>query len=158
MAVIIRPARAEEQPTITRMVHDARLAPFDLDWPRFLIAEEDGDVVGIGQVRHYAGGSRELASLAVLPARQAEGIGSQLVKALIAAHPGELYLTCRAELETYYARFGFRRIAADASPTWLRRRLRLGNLLVGLASRGAIQIIAMRRPAGGGPATVPGSG
>ncbi|MDD5466248.1 MAG: GNAT family N-acetyltransferase [Anaerolineales bacterium] len=147
MSLLIRPATAKDQAAITRIVRAARLAPFDLAWPRFLVAEEEGCVVGVGQVRQYEDGSRELASLAVIPGCHGRGIGSQLVGALLAAHPGEMYLICRSELEPFYARFAFRRAGGEMLPRWLRRRLRLANLVVGLASRGAIGIIAMRRGA-----------
>jgi N-acetylglutamate synthase-like GNAT family acetyltransferase len=60
----IRPARAEDRATITAMVRGARLNPMDLQWSRFLVAEDETGIVGVGQIRPYPGAS-ELASLVV---------------------------------------------------------------------------------------------
>ena len=47
-------------------------------WPNFVVAEDGGTIVGIGQVKTHGDGSRELASIAVIPARQSQGIGGRL--------------------------------------------------------------------------------
>ena len=44
----------------------AGLNPFSLGWPRFLVAEDGGRVVGVAQIKPHGDGSRELASLAVV--------------------------------------------------------------------------------------------
>jgi amino-acid N-acetyltransferase len=120
-APTIRPAIAADQPTITRMVRRAGINPMALRWPHFLIAEEGGQIVGIGQVKRHRDGTRELASLAVVPDRQGEGIGSSLVKALISQHEGVLYLTCRSQLQGYYERFGFRLLERAEYPRYFSR-------------------------------------
>ena len=45
--VRIRPAVEADQATIKAMARAARLVPRGLHWPRFLVAEEGGHVVGI---------------------------------------------------------------------------------------------------------------
>jgi N-acetylglutamate synthase-like GNAT family acetyltransferase len=94
----IRPATEADQPTIVRMIREARLNRMSLQWPNFVVAEEGGAIVGVGQVKAHGDGSRELASIAVAPARQGEGIGRALIEALLAREPGTLHLTCRREL------------------------------------------------------------
>ncbi|HZQ09675.1 MAG TPA: GNAT family N-acetyltransferase, partial [Anaerolineae bacterium] len=98
-----------------------QINPFDLDWQRFLVAEENGKIVGVGQVKPHPDGSRELASIAVIPSCQGQGIGSNLVRALLARGHDTLFLTCRAPLEAYYARFGFRRATDQELPPHFRR-------------------------------------
>ena len=129
----IRPAQAEDQKTITRMIHEAGINPMSLDWHRFLVAEDNGVTVGIGQIKVHGDGSRELASLAVIPSRQGQGIGGALIRALLENVTGEIYLTCRKPLETYYARFGFRRIERDEMTPYFRRIMRLAGIFLALA-------------------------
>ena len=104
-----------------------------LDWHRFLIAEDDGVTVGIGQIKLHGDGSRELASLAVIPVRQGQGVGRALIYALLAQITGVVYLTCRKPLEGYYARYGFRRIERDEMTPYFRRIMRLAGIFLALA-------------------------
>jgi N-acetylglutamate synthase-like GNAT family acetyltransferase len=141
----IRPATKEDHPTIRRFVKDARLNPMSLNWPNFVVAEEDGAVVGVGQVKAHGDGSRELASIVVVPARRSHGIGSAVIRALLAGNPGTvLHLTCRRELQGYYERFGFRRLDQADYPPYFARLIPLANL-VGRFS--GTRILVMRREA-----------
>lgn len=135
MPTTLRPATAADQGTVKAMVRGAGLNPLDLKWQRFLLAELDGRVVGIGQVRHHGDGSRELASLVVEEALRGQGIGEQLVYALMAREQGPVYLFCQNLLETYYARFGFTAATREGLPPKLRRWHRMGNLMASLATR-----------------------
>ena len=110
------------------MVREAHLNPFDLQWQRFLVAEDESGIVGAGQIRPH-GDARVLASLVVREDQRAHGVGSQLVHALIAYSPGTLYLFCRAELESYYTRFGFRAITVEQAPPALRLRYAIGRFV-----------------------------
>jgi putative acetyltransferase len=147
VALVIRPATQGDQPTINRLIKEANINRMSLKWPNFVVAEDDGAVVGVGQVKAHGDGSRELASIAVVPARQSQGIGSALIKTLLAREPGVvLYLTCRSGLEGYYQRFGFRTLAAAEYPPYFRRMVpvinRIGRLF-------RLQILVMRREAAG---------
>ncbi len=152
----IRPARPTDQAAIRQMIRAARLAPFNLQWPAFLVAVREGRVIGVGQVKAHRDGSRELASLAVAPGDQGQGVGSALVQALLERETGPVYLFCRAELEGFYARFGFGRAGRADLPAVIGRLLALANFgmrVLAWFSRRPGQIIAMKRAAGGaGPA------
>jgi N-acetylglutamate synthase-like GNAT family acetyltransferase len=139
----IRAAKAEDQPTIRRIIREANINPMSLNWPNFVIAEEAGAVVGIGQVKTHRDGSRELASIAVVPSRQGHGIGSAVVNALLERHGDRvLHLTCERKNEGYYERFGFRRIPRREYPRYFARLLPFVNAVARL--RGT-EIIVMRR-------------
>ena len=143
MAPTIRPANAADQSTIRRLIREAGLNPMSLNWPHFVVAEEDGSIVGIGQVKSHRDGSRELASIAVLPPRQGQGIGSAVIKELLTLHgQGALHLTCRTHNQGYYERFGFRRLERAEYPPYFRRLIRIANLF---APRDRPRIIVMRR-------------
>jgi N-acetylglutamate synthase-like GNAT family acetyltransferase len=149
MPVKIRPAIAQDQPTIRRLIKDARLNPMSLDWPNFVMAQEDGkldgEVVGVGQVKTQGDGSRELASIVVVPTRQGHGIGSAIIGTLLASNPGAvLHLTCRRELQGYYERFGFRRLNRADYPPYFGRLIPLVNLIGRFAGT---RILVMRREA-----------
>jgi N-acetylglutamate synthase-like GNAT family acetyltransferase len=69
MPLTIRPATEADQAGILRLIKEVRLPRMNLRWPNFVVAEEDGEVIGMGQVKSHGDGSRELASIAVVPAR-----------------------------------------------------------------------------------------
>lgn len=119
----------------------------NLRWPNFVVAEEGGAIVGIGQVKAHGDGSRELASIAVVPGRQGQGIGSEIINTLVAREEtGVVYLTCRRQLQRYYERFGFRRLGRAQYPTYFRRLIPIINLV---AWAFGTQILVMRRDPGG---------
>ena len=148
--VTIRPATQSDQATIVSMVRAANLNPVKLHWANFLIAEEDGRVVGIGQLRphgSHADGSRELASLVVDSAYQRQGIGGRLVRQLLTCAPAPIYLFCEDRLEHYYAHFGFRGVERAVLPPPLARLYLAGRLVTGIAawlSKKHGRLIAMR--------------
>lgn len=131
--MFLRPATQADQKIIERIIRDAGINPMALDWRRFLIAEEKGQVIGIGQVKPHGDGSRELASIAVIPERRGQGIASEIIRTLLAKESGDVYLTCRAQLESFYKRFGFRKIKREEMTIYFRRLHRIGNLFARLA-------------------------
>jgi N-acetylglutamate synthase-like GNAT family acetyltransferase len=123
--VILRPAVAADQSRIVAIIREADINQIDLKWRNFVLAVEDatGDIVGTGQIKTHRDGSRELASIAVVPAYQRRGIARQIIERLLALHgnQGVLYLTCRAEMGTFYEPFGFRVIRGNELPPYFRR-------------------------------------
>ncbi len=148
MTFHIRPATPADQAAIRRIIRRARLGPFGLNWPNFLIAERGEEIVGVGQVKSHRDGSRELASLAVTPGNQGQGIGTALVQALVAREEGVLFLFCGAGLRGFYRQFGFEKAAPGVLSPSIRRLLRLihaGTWLLSRLTARRLAIIAMRR-------------
>jgi N-acetylglutamate synthase-like GNAT family acetyltransferase len=149
--MLIRSATANDQATITSIVRAAHLNPINVKWPNFVVAE-DGDsgrgrIIGVGQLRPYSDGSRELASLAVVPECRGRGIGTQLTRRLLENQPGPLYLMCEPELESYYTRFGFRHVERAGMPPPMARVHHMANTLGRIAAffgRPGMRIYAMR--------------
>ncbi|HEX7974607.1 MAG TPA: GNAT family N-acetyltransferase [Anaerolineales bacterium] len=124
--------------------------PMALSWQRFVVAvDEQGAIIGCGQVKPHGDGSRELASIAVVPERRGQGVARAIIEHLIekeagrrlAGPPGqdelnpkagELYLTCRASLDRFYQRFGFRTLTMSEMPPYFRRLIRLARIFTGL--------------------------
>jgi len=144
----IRPARADDQDMLRAMVKQAGLDPTDLNWPNFLIAENGGTVVGIGQVRPK---TPELGSLIVVPKRRGKGIGGALVEALAATVDGPIYLECRSTLVHYYSRFGFEEILPREAPMPLRLKATIGSRLAGLFGMRLAVMVRSKDATGGNP-------
>ena len=142
----LRDARQADQATITEMVRAARLYPADLHWPNFIVAEDEGRVVGIGQVKQHRDGSRELASVVVRRGSRGRGVGSALCQALAERESGPLYLMCRDQLEPFYARLDFRKVDQEALAPYFRRIFRLASVM-SPALQG-LRLIVMKRETG----------
>jgi N-acetylglutamate synthase-like GNAT family acetyltransferase len=147
MAIQIRPATPTDRAAILALMRPRDYNRLGLDPTCFLVAEAAGRVIGIGQIKRHWDRAPELASLVVAPAWQGQGVGSALVRALLARHQGVLYLFCLAQLEGYYVRFGFRRVARSELPLSLALMHAVGNALgqlLRLTGQPSLQIIAMR--------------
>jgi predicted N-acetyltransferase YhbS len=144
MPIVIRPATADDQYAITAIVRAALINPSDLDWRRFLLAQWGQDVIGVGQVKPHNDGSRELASIAVVPEWQGQGVGGAIIRALLARESSPLYLMCNAHRESFYERFGFRRLGGAALPPYFRRFM-LMALFIRLLTLNRLRVIVMRR-------------
>lgn len=129
--ITLRRAAASDSPLIRRLIYAERLNPLGLNWRRFWLAvDEHGRVIGCGQVKPHGDGSRELASIVVLPEWRNRGVASAIIRRLLTENPPPLYLTCRAELTPFYARFGFEvaENPAELSP-YFRQIARVFRLL-----------------------------
>lgn len=141
----LRPAIAEDDPAIRRLVHLGRINPTGLDWRRFILAiAPDGVVVGCGQVKPHRDGSREMASIVVDPDWRGQGVARAIIERLIIDNPGELFLMCRSGLGPFYAKFGFNALAREQMPKYFRRLSRLAGLLHSLQDEGE-GLLVMRR-------------
>jgi len=128
--VKLRRATAADAKAIRKLIWRVGINPLSLDWRRFLVAVDGtGCIIGTGQVKPHGDGTRELASIAVQPERQREGIGRAIVNHLLAENELPLYLTCRVEMEAYYVLFGFRAIEAAEMPPYFRRIFNLASFL-----------------------------
>jgi amino-acid N-acetyltransferase len=145
--VSIRPATSGDQETIRRLIKEAGLNRMSLNWPNFVVAEEGGEIVGIGQVKTHGDGSRELASIAVILSRRSQGIGSAIINTLLAGEQGVVHLTCRVQLQGYYERFGFTRLHSADFPLYFKRLIPIINAVARLLGT---QIPVMRREARAG--------
>ncbi len=119
--IIYRSATAADQPAIRELVRMTRINPLGIKWPAFLVAEANGMVVGIGQVKRHRDGSRELASIAVHPAHRRQGIASEIIRQLLEDEDDILYLTCLTPMEGFYLPFGFKRMTGDELSGYMGR-------------------------------------
>ena len=140
----LRPAQASDQEGIQALIKQVHINPMSLDWRRFVVAVDDkGAFLGCAQLKPHRDGSIELASLAVVPAYQGQGIGSALIQHLLQAAPRPVYLTCRHTLGPYYERFGFRIVNFKERPPYFKRISALARVLSFLFPRmGSMLVMA----------------
>ena len=141
----LRPATAVDQETIKQLIRDAGINPLSLSWERFLLAEDkQGKPIGCGQVKAHRDGSRELASIAVVPAWRGRAVARAIIEALQAQYGPPLWLTCMNRLAMFYAKFGFVEVkTAEQMPPYFRRAARFFNLylqLTGATGRLAVMV------------------
>jgi N-acetylglutamate synthase-like GNAT family acetyltransferase len=146
--ISIRPATAADQPAIIALIRAAQINPMDLKWPNFVLAIDDatGAIVGTGQVKQHRDASRELASIATLPAYQHRGIAHQVIEHLLAQHPGVLYLTCMDYLESLYQPFGFRTIGPSEMTPYFKRITKLAKTFLVLSGTSHTLLVMKRDP------------
>jgi len=145
-AISLRPAQAADSPHIKALIHSENLNPMGLDWQRFILAvDEQGRMIGCGQVKSHGDGTRELGSLAVIPECRGQGVAATIIHYLVQANPGVLYLTTRSELGTFYQRFGFRRVYQDEMTPYFKRIYRIAAALKKLGLFGEQELWVMVR-------------
>jgi ribosomal protein S18 acetylase RimI-like enzyme len=119
----VRPAMREDFPAIRSLIHTVRINPFGLDWRRFLVAVTPQDnLLGCGQIKLHADGSREMASIAVQEQARGIGVAQAVIKALIVLEPQRpIYGMCRERLKMLYIKVGSHSIEIDEMPPYFRR-------------------------------------
>jgi len=141
----LRRATAGDAPAIRQIISAVNINPLGLDWQRFVIATDDqGRLVGCGQVKPHRDGSLELASIAVQPEWRGRGIARAIIEHLLQGYPGRLYLTCRAELDPLYRKFGFEPIQLAEMPPYFKRIRWIVTAFNKLSHR-ADELLVMRR-------------
>jgi N-acetylglutamate synthase-like GNAT family acetyltransferase len=142
---IIRAASQEEFPAIRSLIHAVQINPTGLDWRRFLVAiSARGSFLGCGQIKPHSDGSKELASIAVQENSRGRGIARMIILTLVELEVERpLYLMCRARLESFYNKFGFRTINLEIMPPYFRRICRLERIF-NSASQADNRLLVMR--------------
>jgi N-acetylglutamate synthase-like GNAT family acetyltransferase len=146
----VRRAQQQDQAAITAMIRQARLNPAGLQWPQFMVASDDQQIIGVAQVRPYPDGTRELASLAVAPAARGQGVATRLIDALLQTETGAVFTLVDRPFAEHFGRWAFQEIDPADLPRSLARVYRIGRVVTTVASvlqRRKIRIVPLRRPA-----------
>ncbi len=142
----LRSARASDQLTIWRLVLGAGLNPLHLHWQNFILAVSSrGELLGCGQIKPHKDGSRELASIYVVPEQRGNGLAQAIIERLLSDHPAPIWLTCRRELTGFYDRFGFDEIqAVDEMPVYFRRVRKLVDFFTRTSDGSPLAVMCWR--------------
>jgi N-acetylglutamate synthase-like GNAT family acetyltransferase len=125
----IRPAVEEDQQVIVSLVRRARLYPSNLHWSRFMVAEVQGRIAGLRQVKIHKNGTREIASGYVRPEFRRQGISARLMNEILAKETRPLYLMCNSKWVHYYEQFGFYRVPSNELPRDFGRKFQIWKLM-----------------------------
>ncbi|HET9915404.1 MAG TPA: GNAT family N-acetyltransferase [Anaerolineales bacterium] len=132
----IRPARETEAARIQDLIHLVGINPMGLDWKRFVVAVDDRDeMIGCGQLKPHGREVLELASIAVYPEHQGNGVARAIIEHLLKDSPRPLYLMCESSLGPFYEKFGFQGISYEEMPRYFQRMSKLAGLVTTLARR-----------------------
>jgi N-acetylglutamate synthase-like GNAT family acetyltransferase len=119
----ISKATKEDSAFIRQLIWRVGINPLGLDWRRFVVAvHEHGVRIGCAQIKVHKDGSRELASVAVVPLYRHQGVASAMIRQILEDHNPPIYLTCRSSLVSFYERFGFLEISdPEIMPSYFRK-------------------------------------
>lgn len=145
----IRRARAEDQQAITALVRGAKLNPAGLHWEGFVVAEQDGRLVGVVQLRRHPDSATEMASLVIDAESRGQGIAARMFDLLLADETGPVHAVLDRRHLDSYARWGFGPIDPGELPKSVARTLRIGRVVTAIASvirRDRIRLVPVYRP------------
>ena len=132
----LRPARESESRQIKDLIHRVGINPMDLDWRRFIVAVNDQEqIIGTGQIKPHRKEVLELASIAVRPESQGQGIARAIIERLLKDSPRPLYLTCLSTMEPLYQKFGFVALSHEEMPRYYQRLSKLANTMLTFTRR-----------------------
>ncbi len=104
--VLIRSARPDEGAEIEALLKGLELFHPGFTYEEMILAEEEGKLVGIANVRS-SGGYHELTHVGVLPAYRNRGIAKQLIDNALRKTHGPVYLNTVVPL--FFEHLGFER-------------------------------------------------
>lgn len=120
MPLLVRAAGPADSAAVLALLgrHPGLEVAFDRD--EFVVVAEGPRIVACGRLRHHGDGALELASVAAEPGRQGAGLGSAVVKALLAGVAGPVFALALAP--GFFARHGFREVAKESLPASVRAK------------------------------------
>jgi len=110
--LVFRRGRATETHAIKSVLARDPLLDASLIRPKeFLLALREKTIVGCARLHRHRDGTMELASLFVDPSQRGNHLGQTILRRLLSSlKKGKAYVSCKPELEEYYATLGFRTI------------------------------------------------
>lgn len=104
MKIAITPAQEKDSEQIFHLAKSFDLDCEEFSWKQFLVARNNGSIIGIGRLREYEE-CIEVATVGVIPEERNKGIGTAIVNELVKIGPPEIYVSC--VIPDFFSRFGF---------------------------------------------------
>ncbi len=129
----LRKAVESDSGRIKQLVIEADINPSGLDWRRFILAVADEDrLLGCGQIKPHGKAVLELASIAVRPSYQKQGIARAIIENLLEGSPRPIYLMCTSSMGPLYEKFNFHNLDYDQMPRYFQRISKVAGVLEAL--------------------------
>lgn len=146
LAWAIGPAARADLPALRGLLHQVHFDTRGLRAECFLIARVgDGPILGCAQIKSVSR-QRVLGSVVVVPDYRRQGIGTALIRGLLAPETEPIVLMCLRGLAPYYAAFGFQPVPSRRAPFGVYWRWAVLNALA-LPGARCLTVIVMERPA-----------
>lgn len=126
-----RRAGKDDVPAIEALLREEHLPADEIQPEEWIVAahEKGNLVLGCGRI-HVEDGVAELADLVVVREHRSEGIGRFLVQRIVEDHDESICMVTRSDDMAFFEGLGFRRVASEAVPAWMRaKRERLLGIL-----------------------------
>src|SRR5688572_352297 len=120
MPMLVRPAFSSDGPAVLALLHHHPGLEVAFQAEEFVVAAEGPEVLACGRLRRHRDGALEIASVATQPGRHGLGLGSSVVRALLANVDGPVFALALAP--GFFARHGFREVATDTLPASVRAK------------------------------------
>ncbi len=125
----LRAATARDADSIRQLINEVGINPGGLDWRRFILAVDDqGNLVGCGQIKPHGSDLLELASIAVQPAHRNQGIARSIIMHLLSISTRPIYLMCVSSMGGLYEKFGFKLLENKEMPRYFQKINSLAGL------------------------------
>ena len=156
--VVYRTGTSSDQQAIAASVLRESMNPLFLQPERFEVASDAADeqrVLGFGQLRPLSG-AWELASLVVEPEARGRGLGSALVRRLLARVEGEeVWLLTLENTRRFYEPLGFVETPPSAAPLTMRLEQAVGSVVAGVVAGQQCIVMNARAGAASSPLVLP---
>jgi N-acetylglutamate synthase-like GNAT family acetyltransferase len=116
--MVIRRGQASDLAALEELLGQYQMGTTGLSPQDFLVADEDGALVGTVLLQRVDGDAY-LRAMAVDPGWQGRGLGSQLVRVLVAGL-AEVKLVARGDVTPFYVKLGFRPLGWENVHTTMR--------------------------------------
>ena len=118
MTIKLRTAVMTDMPIIVKMIGEFCLDFEELHPEQFVVADEDGKMLGFGRLKSYDD-AVEMGCLGVLHERRNQGIGRMIIDELVRRGPDTIWVT--TDLPGYLSPLGFQE--TDDMPDSIARKL-----------------------------------
>jgi len=133
MTYKLRKALEGDSGRIKKLVIEADINPSGLDWRRFTLAvDEEDNLLGCGQLKPHGKAVLELASIAVRPSYQNQGIARAIIENLLEGSPRPIYLMCTSSMGPLYEKFNFHKLDYDRMPRYFQRISKVAGVMEAL--------------------------
>ena len=116
MTIEFGPAVSEDRSAIEAVLRSNDWDIDELGEGEIFVARDDSEVIGVAHGAEVAAATFYIAAVVVREDRRGKGIGGEMMRALMAAHPGISFLACHDNRVAFYRRLGYELVEESDLP------------------------------------------